>query len=152
RRFLGTLVAPAALGLAPLVGCSNKGAPLREIKLDWAYYSPLSMVLRQQGWLEEAFRSDGVTIVWVLSLGSNKALEFLSSGGADFGSSAGAAALLSRANGNPIRTVYVSGKPEWTALVSRPSSSIADASGTRGKKVAATKGTDPYIFFLRLLH
>jgi len=93
-----------------------------------------------------------VKIAWVLSLGSNKALELLSSGGVDFGSTAGAAALLSRANGNAIRVVYVSGKPEWTALVTGPASPIADVSGTRGKKVAATKGTDPYIFFLRLLH
>jgi sulfonate transport system substrate-binding protein len=148
RRFLTTLT---ALGLAA-GGCSRRSEPLHEVKLDWAYYSPLSMVLRQKGWLEEAFRKDGVKITWVLSLGSNKALEFLSSSGVDFGSSAGAAALLSRANGNPVRTVYVSGKPEWTALVTGPSSAIGDVTATRGKKVAATKGTDPYIFFLRLLH
>ena len=147
RRTFLTTSASLALG-----ACAHAAAPLHEITVDWAYYSPLSMVLRQKGWLEEAFRPDGVKVNWVLSLGSNKALEFLSSAGSDFGSSAGAAALLSRANGNAIKLVYVSGKPEWTALVVGPQSTLADVAGLRGKKIAATKGTDPYIFLLRLLH
>jgi sulfonate transport system substrate-binding protein len=48
--------------------------------------------------------------------------------------------------------VYVFSKPEWTALVVGPRSSIATVADLKGKKVAATKGTDPFIFLLRLLH
>src|SRR3546814_16336881 len=40
---------------------------------------PICLVLKEQGWLEEEFAADGIEINWVLSLGSNKALEFLNS-------------------------------------------------------------------------
>ena len=51
------------------------------------------------------------------TLGSNKALEFLNAGSIDFGSTAGAAALVAKINGNPIKSIYVYSRPEWTALV-----------------------------------
>lgn len=119
--------------------------------LDWATYNPVSLVLKEKGWAEEAFAARGVEVRWVQSLGSNKALEFLNAGSLHFGSTAGAAALLGRINGNPIRTVYVYSKPEWTALVTRPDTGIARVEDLKGRKVAATKGTDPYIFLLRAL-
>ena len=85
------------------------------------------------------------------SLGSNKALEFLNAGSIDLGSTAGAAALLGRINGNPIQAVYVYCKPEWTALVTRPDTGIGKVEDLKGKRIAVTKGTDPYIFLLRAL-
>ena len=85
------------------------------------------------------------------SLGSNKALEFLNAGSLDFGSTAGAAALLAKVNGNPIQTIWVYSKPEWTALVTRPDTGIAKVEDLKGKRIAVTKGTDPYIFLLRAL-
>jgi sulfonate transport system substrate-binding protein len=87
----------------------------------------------------------------VQSLGSNKALEFLNAGSIDFGSTAGAAALLAKINGNPIETIWIYSKPEWTALVTRPDTGIAKVEDLKGRRVAATKGTDPYIFLLRAL-
>jgi sulfonate transport system substrate-binding protein len=144
--------AGAAAAAALLGACARSSERPREIKLDWAYYSPLSMVLRRKQWVEEEFAKDGIPIRWLLSLGSNKALEFLSTGGVDFGSTAGAAALLSRTNGNRIKGVYISGRPEWTALVVAKGSTLDGVAALRGKKVAATKGTDPYIFLLRILH
>ena len=65
-----------------------------EIRIDWATYNPVSMVLKEQGLLEKEFAKDGIGIRWVQSLGSNKALEFLNAGSIDFGSTAGSAALL----------------------------------------------------------
>ena len=44
------------------------------IKLDWAYYNPVSLVLKEKGLLEEEFKKDGIKIEWAQSLGSNKAL------------------------------------------------------------------------------
>jgi sulfonate transport system substrate-binding protein len=82
------------------------------IKLDWAYYNPLSLVLKEKGLLDKEFKDDGIKIEWVQSLGSNKALELLRSKSVDFGSTAGAAALLGRANGNPIKAIYVYSNPE----------------------------------------
>ncbi len=121
------------------------------LRLDWAYYSPVSLVLRDKGLMEQEFAKDGIKVEWVLSLGSNKALEFLNGNSVDFGSSAGAAALLAKANGVPIKAVYIYSKPEWTALVTRKDSPIHKVEDLRGKRIAVTRGTDPHIFLLRAL-
>jgi sulfonate transport system substrate-binding protein len=147
------LIALLVLLLGPSLGGTRSAsaeAP-EQIRLDYAYYNPSSLVLRHFGWLDEEFKADGTKIEWTLSAGSNKANEALRSEAIDFGSTAGAAALLARANGSPIQTVYVFSKPEWTALVVPKDSTITDVGQLKGKKIAATKGTDPYFFLLRSL-
>jgi sulfonate transport system substrate-binding protein len=109
------------------------------------------MLLKDKGWLEQEFAKDGIAVTWVQSLGSNKALEFLNAGSIDFGSSAGAAALVSKINGNPIKSIYVYSKPEWTALVTAGDSGIETVADLKGKTVAVTRGTDPHIFLVRAL-
>jgi sulfonate transport system substrate-binding protein len=115
--------ATAAAGWSPLSLAAT--TPLKELRLDYAYYSPASLVLRRFGWLEEEFRADGTSVRWVLSAGSNRALEYLNANSIDIGSSAGLAALLAKANGNPISTPYIFSRPEWTALVVRKDSPFA---------------------------
>jgi len=124
--------------------------PLAELRIDYATYSPPSLVLKKQGSLEQAL--PGITIKWVYSAGSSNALNFLQGNSIDFGSTAGSAALLSRANGNPIKVVYIYEQPEWTALVVAKDSTAKDIRDLRGKKIAAQKGTDPYFFLLRTLN
>jgi sulfonate transport system substrate-binding protein len=140
--------------LLSLAGCSaqtEKQDKPDVIRLDYATYNPVSLLLKSKGYLEQSLESDHVKVEWVKSLGSNKALEFLSSKSVDFGSTAGAAALIGKANGNPIRAVYVYSKPEWTALVTRPDTNIHAIADLKGKKIAVTRGTDPFIFLLRAL-
>jgi len=139
------------LGLGLAAGLGARAEPLKELRLDYAYYSPTSLVLRRFGWLEEDLRQDGIAVRWIQSAGSNRALELLNTGSLDIGSTAGLAALLGRANGNPIRTPYIYSRPEWTALVVRGDSPLRGLRELKGKKVAATKGTDPYLFLLRAL-
>jgi len=124
---------------------------LKEIHIDWATYNPVSMVLKQKGLLEKEFAKDGISIVWVQSAGSNKALEFLNAGSIDFGSTAGSAALVAKINGNPIKSIYVYSRPEWTALVTTKDSKINSVADLKGKRVAVTRGTDPHIFLVRAL-
>jgi sulfonate transport system substrate-binding protein len=150
RRTLLKSVAGAAAAIAA-PSLVRAAGPLKELRLDYAYYSPPSLVLKRFGWLEEAFKPAGTDVKWVLSAGSNRALEYLNGNSIDIGSSAGLAALLARANGNPIRTPYIYSRPEWTALVVRKDSPIRSLADLKGKKVAATKGTDPYLFLLRSL-
>ncbi len=140
----------AVAGLA--MGLVAGAQAAEEIRVDYAYYSPSSLVLKRFGWLEEAFKGQGIEVKWVLSAGSNRALEYLNAGSVDFGSTAGLAALLSKANGNPIKAVYIYSRPEWTALAVGKDSTIKTLQDLKGKKVAATKGTDPYLFLLRSLH
>lgn len=123
----------------------------KEIRLDFATYNPVSLVLKDQGLLEKALEKDGIKVTWVQSAGSNKALEFLNAGSIDFGSTAGAAALIGRVNGNPIKSIYVFSRPEWTALVTRKDTGIAKVADLKGKRVAVTRGTDPHIFLVRAL-
>ena len=123
---------------------------LAELRIDYASYSPPSLVLKKQGWIEQAL--PGTTIKWVYSAGSSNALNFLQGSSVDFGSTAGSAALLSRANGNPIKVIYIYEQPEWTALVVGKDSTAKDIRDLKGKKIAAQKGTDPYFFLLRTLN
>src|SRR5471032_2875592 len=145
-----TLVASIAIAALMPVGASAADA-LKEIHIDWATYNPVSMILKQKGLLEKEFAKDGIGIVWVQSAGSNKALEFLNAGSIDFGSTAGSAALVARINGNPIKSIYVFSRPEWTALVTTKDSKIASVADLKGKRVAVTRGTDPHIFLVRAL-
>lgn len=142
------------LGALGLTGCGSETATTSKpevVKIDYAYYNPLSLVLKNKGFLEEELAQDGVKVEWVFSQGSNKSLELLNSKSVDFGSTAGAAALIGKANGNPIQSVYVYSRPEWTALLTRPGSGIEQVSDLKGKRVAVTRGTDPHIFLLRAL-
>src|SRR6059058_5627058 len=143
--------AAAAVFLLGCGGAAMAAEPLKELRIDWATYNPVSLVLKQKGLLEKEFAKDGISVVWVQSAGSNKALEFLNAGSIDLGSTAGSAALVARINGNPIKSIYVYSRPEWTALVTTKTSSIANVADLRGKRVAVTRGTDPHIFLVRAL-
>jgi sulfonate transport system substrate-binding protein len=122
-----------------------------DITIDWATYNPVSIVLKQQALLERELAPDRIGVRWVQSLGSNKALEFLNAGSIDFGSTAGAAALIGKINGNPIKSIYVFSRPEWTALVTMPNSPIHTVADLKGQRIAVTRGTDPHIFLVRAL-
>ena len=148
RRHL--LLSAAAAGIAPAI--ARAADPPQEIRIDWATYNPVSLLLKQRGLLEKEFEKDGVGIRWVQTLGSNKALEFLNAGSIDFGSTAGAAALIGRINGNPVKSIYVYSRPEWTALVTRKDTPINQIADLKGRRVAVTRGTDPHIFLVRALH
>jgi sulfonate transport system substrate-binding protein len=147
RRALGAMIAAAVL----MPGAASAAEALKEIHIDWATYNPVSIILKQKGLLEKEFAKDGIAIVWVQSAGSNKALEFLNAGSIDFGSTAGSAALVARVNGNPIKSIYVYSRPEWTALVTSKDSKISTVADLKGKRVAVTRGTDPQIFLVRAL-
>ncbi|MBM6578589.1 aliphatic sulfonate ABC transporter substrate-binding protein [Microvirga sp. BT689] len=147
RRLL--LAASLATGLASFTGAAV--AQVKEIRIDFATYNPVSLLLKEKGFLEKELAKDNIGVRWVQSLGSNKALEFLNAGSIDFGSTAGAAALIGKINGNPIKSIYVYSRPEWTALVTRKDTGIAKVEDLKGKRVAVTRGTDPHIFLVRAL-
>ena len=121
RKFVATIgiagTALSGLGSPFIARAAQAAASLDTLRLDYAYYNPVALLLKDKGWVEEEFGKTDTKVEWVLSLGSNKALEFLNGSVIDFGSSAGSAALMAKANGNPIKAVYIYSQPEWTALV-----------------------------------
>lgn len=154
KLLIGLSITTLALGA---VGCAGKNQAQsgvnkpKEIRFDFATYNIESLVLKDKGWLEDEFKKDNIKISFVESQGSNKSLEFLKSNSIDFGSAAGSAGLISKAKGAPIQAVYVFSKPEWSALVTKSNSTIKSVKDLKGKKVAVTLGTDPYILLLRAL-
>lgn len=158
-----TYAALSVVGVLLLSGCvAGEGSAVADdsggegtwsadtLTVDFATYNPLSLIIREQGWLEDTLGPD-VTVEWVQSAGSNKANELLRSGAVDVGSTAGSAALLARANESPIHTIALFDQPEWSAIVVPADSDIDSVEDLAGRSVAATRGTDPYFFLLQSL-
>jgi sulfonate transport system substrate-binding protein len=154
RRFAAALLA-LAISSALLAGCSAAGAGSTTqggtLNIDFATYNPLSLIIKEQGWLEAELGKQGITVNWLQSAGSNRANEALRASAIDVGSTAGSAALLARSNGSPIQVIDIYSQPEWAALVVPAGSPIKTVADLEGKKIAATKGTDPYFFLLQAL-
>lgn len=140
--------APEPTEAGPALG--EGGWSASTLNIDFATYNPLSLIIKDQGWLEEATDGD-VTINWIQSAGSNKANEALLAGALDVGSTAGSAALLARSNGSPIKTIDIYSQPNWAAIAVPAGSSIQEVEDLKGKNVAVTVGTDPYFFLLQAL-
>ena len=143
-------VSAVLAGLLPSASLWAADNP-KEIYVDWATYNPVSMLLKDKGFLEKEFAKDSIKVVWVKTVSSSNALQFLNANSINFGSTAGSAALIAKINGNPIKSVYVYSRPEWTALVTTKDSKINKVEDLRGKKVAMVRGTDPHIFAVRAL-
>lgn len=145
----------AALAVAAslaLSGCAAGGDPeLDKIGLDFAYWNPLSLVIKDQGWLEAELADQGIEVEWIHSLGSSTALENLNAEAIDIGSSAGSAIFAARANGATLKTVGVFSQPNWGTIVVPANSDIKSVSDLAGKTIAAASGTDPYFFVLQAL-
>jgi sulfonate transport system substrate-binding protein len=144
-------LAVAALAIALLPGALFAADKPKDIRIDWATYNPVSILLKNKGLLEKELAKDSIAVTWVQTVSSANALQFLNAGSIDFGSTAGSAALVARINGNPIKSVYVYSRPEWTALVTTRDSKINKIADLKGKKVAVVRGTDPHIFLVRAL-
>lgn len=162
RTRLTLLTATVAVAAMAMTGCvagegtsapaPSEGAEWSDttLTLDFATYNPLSLIIKDQGWLE-AELGDDVTVEWVQSAGSNKANEALRAGAIDVGSTAGSAALLARSNGSPIQVITIFTQPNWAAIAVPTGSDITEVADLAGRTVAATKGTDPYFFLLQAL-
>ena len=157
---LAAIAAAATLALTGCVAGEDTPAAVAEpgadgwssdrLTLDFATYNPLSLIIKDQGWIEDAV-GDEVTVDWIQSAGSNKANEALRAGAVDVGSTAGSAALLARSNGSPIQVIDIYSQPNWAAILVPAGSSITSVEQLKGAHIAATKGTDPYFFLLQTL-
>jgi len=82
RRALAAIIAVATL----LPGSAFAADTLKEIRIDWATYNPVSMLLKDKGFLEKEFAKDGIKVVWVKTVSSSNALQFLNANSINFGS------------------------------------------------------------------
>src|SRR5687768_10998065 len=63
--------------LAWLAPVATAAAQPKEIRVDWATYNPVSMLLKEKGFLEKEFQKDGIGVRWVQTVSSSNALQFL---------------------------------------------------------------------------
>ncbi|MDJ1370988.1 aliphatic sulfonate ABC transporter substrate-binding protein [Gulosibacter molinativorax] len=148
RRTLAATLSLLFLG-GGLTACASDSGELTELNIDYATYSLLSLVVKDQGWLEAEL--EGVDVNWVFSAGSNKANEYLRSDTVDIATTGGGPAVQSRANGTPIKTIMLTHASEGYAFVVAEDSALTSVSEFDGLSVAATRGTDAYYFALQAL-
>lgn len=148
----GKVLGLVVTGVFSIMPFSASAENPKEIRVDYTSYSPTSLVVRKMGWMEEEFKKDNIPVKWVYSPSSSNALDFLKKGSLDFGSAAGLSGVMARSNGAPLKAVYVFSKPEWVAMMVGKNSTITSVKELKGKKIAATPGTDAYSFMLRTLH
>src|SRR5665213_3320975 len=60
RRSL--LASAVFVGLLPTTALFAADKP-KTINIDWATYNPVSMLLKEKGWLEDEFKKDGISTV-----------------------------------------------------------------------------------------
>ena len=153
RSSVKALSAAAAVALLA-TACGGDGGEdeqLETLNIDFATYNPLSLVILENGWLEEELEELDVDVEWVQSQGSNVANENLRAGNIHVGSTAGSAALLNRAVGADTHTIMIENQPEWSALVVDEDSDIESVEDLEGASIAANLATDPYFFMARAL-
>lgn len=154
KRLFISILATSALALT---SCTSNQAGTAEdseetldvVNIAYANYNPLSLVIRDQGWLEEAL--DDTEINWVLTEGSNEANEYLRSGTIDIGSAGGGPVIQARANGTPLKTIYIPQELEGYGIAVPKDSNINSVTDLEGQSVAVTRGTNPYFFLLQAL-
>jgi sulfonate transport system substrate-binding protein len=147
KQFMMVLVFAAVA-----IGVSRADADdLKEVSVAYSYIVPASLILKEQGWLEQELAPRGIAVKWVLSLGSNKTLEFLRSKSIDFGPSSNASAFLGRANGTPLKLIYWTERKDGAPILVRNDSPFKSFTDLKGKKIAATPGTGPYIGLIAAL-
>src|SRR2546421_13076352 len=101
RSILFAAAALVALGSSASLPAAEKPT---EIRLDWATYNPVSMLLKDKGFLEKEFAKDGITIRWVQTVSPSNARQFLNAGSIDLGSTAAPAAWVAEMNANPTNS------------------------------------------------
>ncbi|NTU58073.1 MAG: aliphatic sulfonate ABC transporter substrate-binding protein [Chlorobiaceae bacterium] len=152
RRFISNTIffVCTVLGLIVSVDVSASALP-SQLNVDYAVYSPLSLVIKKFNWLEKEFENDDVHINWVFTPGSTVALKNLKNDSINFASTASLSSVWSRSGDNRIKSVYVVARAEWASLLVPRDSPISSVKELKGKRVGATLGTDHYFFLLRAL-
>ncbi len=149
RQILFALSVGMAIAVGSPVGAGAED--LKQIAIGFSSIVPASQILKEKGWLDQELASRGIAVKWVVSLGSNKTIEFLRAKAIDFGTSSNASAFLARANGTPLKLIYWTEKKNGAPILVREDAPYKSFAELKGKKIAATPGTGPYIGLIAAL-
>ncbi len=109
-------------------------------------------VARLNGWLEEAFKPDGIKVEWLFFKGAGPAVnEALSNKQIDFAYHGDLPSVVGRANGLKTRILMVSGARNNLYVVTPPDSDIKSIEDLKGKRVSIFRGTNGHLVAVNLL-
>jgi hypothetical protein len=60
--MIASLLAAAALSGCAASETTGAGGKVKSVKLDYAYYNPVSLVLKEKKWLEDLVKKDGIGV------------------------------------------------------------------------------------------
>ncbi|WP_232209775.1 aliphatic sulfonate ABC transporter substrate-binding protein [Chlorobium ferrooxidans] len=119
--------------------------------MDYTEYNQLSLALKKLGWLEREFKADNLPVSWLYSEKGEDGINYLAKGTVDFASTDALGAIIGKANGYPIKTVYMFSKTERSMLLVPRDSPFNGVRDLKGRKIAVLPDTFPYLFLLRAL-
>lgn len=109
-------------------------------------------VVRVNGWLEEAFKAQGVKVEWLFFKGAGPAVnEALSNQQIDFAYQGDLPAVVGRANGLKTKLLVASGARNNLYVVTPPQSDIKGIADLKGKKVSIFRGTNGHLVAINVL-
>lgn len=109
-------------------------------------------VARINGWVEEAFKDDGVEVDWVFFKGAGPAVnEALSNKQIDFAYHGDLPSVVGRSNGLKTRILLISGARNNLYLVTPVGSDIKSINDLKGKRVSIFRGTNGHLVANNLL-
>ena len=148
-RWLAPLLATLALALPAASALAQaKG----DFRIGFQKGASLLVLQKAQGSLEKKLAPLGFNVKWVEFPAGPQLLEGLNVGAVDFGFVGEAPPIFAQAAGAKFYYIgHDPAAPLAEAIVVRKDSAIKSVVELKGKKVAATKGTDPYLFLLRAL-
>jgi sulfonate transport system substrate-binding protein len=118
--------------------------PKYPAKIRFGYQPGHSLILipKVQGWLEQEFAKEGITIEYQKFISGPPIIEAFAGGRLDFGTTGDQPAIQARANNIDVKavSVYASGYKNY-GLVVPPGSEIKTPRDLKGKKVAITVGS-----------
>ena len=158
RRFLTMLAAGLALSVA---AGPARAEPLTTVRIGVATAgggNPISWggspgsVARLNGWLEDAFKADGIKVEWLFFKGAGPAVnEALSNKQIDFAYHGDLPSVVGRANGLKTRILLISGARNNLYIVTPPDSDIKSIEDLKGKRVSIFRGTNGHLVANNLL-
>lgn len=146
RRIALAVIATTAAAWRPVQAQTN--APIQQLRIGFQKGSLNLALLKSFGLLDR--RLPGTRVQWIEFPAGPQLLEALALGQVDFGATGDAPPVFAQAAGKAI--VYVGAeppKPDSSALLVKPDSSLRTLSDLRGRRVALQKGSSAHFLVVR---
>jgi sulfonate transport system substrate-binding protein len=142
------VTAPIALPVASAQTTATSSKPLEVLRIGYQKSAVNLVILKQQGILEKRFPNTKIT--WLEFPAGPQLLEALSVGSLEFGLTGDSPPVFAQAADKDLYYVGAEpSKPESSAILVLPDSSIKTLADLKGKKIALQKGSSAHYLLVR---